>query len=340
MCVPLRKGCGGARRDAPVKKGCQFASLSHGWRVNVAETYGRWRGMLPMLGVDSRFLTGKHGPCPVCDGTDRFRFDDKEGKGTWICSKCGAGDGFALVMRLKGWDFKEAAAEVQALIGKVPPDATPRRETNEQRLRDAMNAVWQAGVLVEAGDPVGKYLAARGIRLSAFPPALRYHEKCRYQGDEASWHPAMLAKVVGPDGKPCSVHRTYLTANGTKAALPEARKLMAGKMAKGCAIRLAPVAPKLGIAEGIETALSASIIWNMPVWAAVSAGMLMQWEPPASVTEVVVFADNDKSYAGQSAGFALAHRLAAVKGLTVSVEMPVDQGCDWNDVLQAERVAA
>lgn len=302
--------------------------------MNVEDAIGRWRGILPIFGVDSRFLSGRHGPCPVCGGTDRFRFDDKDGRGSWFCSKCGAGDGFALVMRMKGWDFKQVAAEVEAIVGNVPPDQVDRRQRSEDSLRDAMNAVWTAGVLIEAGDPVGKYLAGRGIRPSTYPRALRFLEKCRFQdGDKASWHPAMLAKVTGPDGKPCTVHRTYLTAGGAKAAVPEVRKLMAGKLAKGCAIRLAPVAPKIGIAEGIETALSASVIWSMPVWAAVSATMLMQWEPPASVTEVVVFADNDKSYAGQSAAFALAHRLAAVKHLTVSVEMPTDAGTDWNTVL-------
>ena len=29
----------------------------------------------------------KAGPCPLCaEGKDRFRFDDREGKGTWICN--------------------------------------------------------------------------------------------------------------------------------------------------------------------------------------------------------------------------------------------------------------
>ena len=61
---------------------------------------GRWRGILPALGVPAKALSNRHGPCPMCGGKDRFRFDDKGGRGTWICSKCGAGDGIELVKRI------------------------------------------------------------------------------------------------------------------------------------------------------------------------------------------------------------------------------------------------
>ena len=77
---------------------------------------GKWRGILLTLGVDKSFLTGKHGPCPFCAGDDRFRFDNKDGDGTFICSQCGAGNGFSFLHRLKGWDFKQAAFEVDACV--------------------------------------------------------------------------------------------------------------------------------------------------------------------------------------------------------------------------------
>ena len=77
----------------------------------------------------------------------------------------------------------------------------------------------------------------------------------------------------------------------------------------------------LGIAEGIETALSASILFNVPVWAALTAGLLEEWTPPATVTTVFVFGDNDASSTGQAAAYTLAQRLKA-KGLSVFVEIP------------------
>ena len=95
---------------------------------------------------------------------------------------------------------------------------------------------------------------------------------------------------------------------------------------------LPPPAAKMGIAEGIETALAASILFGMPVWAALNANRLAAWEPPAEAREVVIFADNDESFTGQLAAFDLEARIAAK--VRTTIETPVDTGSDWNDVLQ------
>ena len=96
-------------------------------------------------------------------------------------------------------------------------------------------------------------------------------------------------------------------------------------------MRLAAYTDSLGIAEGIETALSASALHGVPVWAALNAGLLQEWTPPKDVKAVFVFGDNDASSTGQAAAYALAHRLKG-KGLTVTVEIPARTDTDWNDV--------
>jgi putative DNA primase/helicase len=301
---------------------------------------GRWAALLTTFGIDRRYLTGKHGPCPICrDGRDRFRFDDKDGRGTWICSVCGAGDGFALLMQVKGWDFKEAAAEIEPKVDNAPKHMATRRERDEKSLRESMNWLWQSGKPVEYGDPVYRYLDARGLAMDSYPASLRRVEKCRYAADPPSYHPAMLAKVTAPDGKPVTLHRTYLDDDGNKANVESPRRLMPGKLVKGCAIRLGEPGDSLGIAEGIETALAVQLMCSVPCWAAVSANMLMAWEPPADIKEIIVFGDNDRKYAGQASAFALAHRLA-MRGRQVRVEMPPEKGMDWNDVLLSESEAA
>ena len=80
----------------------------------------RWREILPLLGIDTRFLTNKHGPCPLCGGKDRFRFDDKDGSGSYICGQCGAGVGLILVRKKHGWDFRTAVCEIDKIIGQGP----------------------------------------------------------------------------------------------------------------------------------------------------------------------------------------------------------------------------
>ena len=77
-------------------------------------------GILTALGVSSKALRNKHGPCPMCGGKDRFRFDNKGGRGTWICSQCGAGDGVELVKRLLNADFKEAVKAIDQHLGSAP----------------------------------------------------------------------------------------------------------------------------------------------------------------------------------------------------------------------------
>ena len=299
--------------------------------------HGRWQSLLPALGVSANFLSGRHGPCPKCGGKDRFRFDDKGGGGSWICSSCGAGDGFALAMLVRGVDFKAIAEEIKPIVGDMPVKKT-RVQRSTAQLREAMQGLWTSGVPVTAGDPVALYLGRRGISPDKFPPALRYVERCRYQDTEPRYFPAMVAKVLGHDGKPATLHRTYLTIDGHKAPVEAVRRLMPGPVGKGGAIRLRPSAASLGVSEGIETAMSAASIWGMPVWAVLNTSMMIAWEPPPSVTEVVIFADHDANYAGQAAAYSLANKLSLRDGAPrVRVEMPLDVGMDWNDALMAER---
>lgn len=77
---------------------------------------GRWASVLAGFGVQTELLTGRHGPCPGCAGRDRFRFDDKEGEGTFICSQGGggnlAGNGLTLLEHVTGWEWKKCVEEV------------------------------------------------------------------------------------------------------------------------------------------------------------------------------------------------------------------------------------
>ncbi len=131
--------------------------------------------------------------------------------------------------------------------------------------------------------------------------------------------------------KRAALHRTYLDGFGGKADVSSPRKML-GSMPSGAAVRLAPPEDKLGIAEGIETALAASVLFNMPVWAALTAALLEQWTPPAKVETVFVFGDNDASATGQAAAYALVRKLRA-RGIAAFVEFPQRTGDDWANVL-------
>lgn len=77
---------------------------------------GQWHGVLEGAGVTLP-QGRKHGPCPMCGGKDRFRFDDRDGRGTWICNQCGAGDGLTLFARSSCLSVKEAIPLLASMCG-------------------------------------------------------------------------------------------------------------------------------------------------------------------------------------------------------------------------------
>ncbi|MBF0165453.1 MAG: hypothetical protein HQM01_13310, partial [Magnetococcales bacterium] len=101
---------------------------------------GHWREILTNLGMDPTYLTNKHGPCPFCGGRDRWRWDDRDGNGSGICSQCGPGDGFHLAGKLLRLDPKADFGEILRRVADVlgvepgrtrdprPPRSAPRPE--------------------------------------------------------------------------------------------------------------------------------------------------------------------------------------------------------------------
>ena len=302
-------------------------------RIDVTEAVrGKWKGVLGAFGLADSFLRDKHGPCPLCGGSDRYRWDNKDGRGTYICGQCGAGSGWDLLMAFKGWDFATAAREVRGVLGIVEAEK-PKAEMSEEQLRQLRRDLWTSSLPVQPGDAVDRYLSARGLGEKVYPKALRTCLRCRF--DKGVFHPAMLAAVTDPDGNAVQIHRTYL-GDGAKLDVPEPRKLTPGKLPPGSAIRLSDPSPILGIAEGIETALAASARFEVPVWAAISAGNLAEWVPPQGVEEVLIFGDADDKFAGQRAAFILAHRLAIKRdGPKVAVHIPDTLGRDWADLVRS-----
>jgi putative DNA primase/helicase len=285
---------------------------------------GRWLSLLPMLGVELRFLTGKHGPCPMCGGRDRFRFDDKEGDGTFFCSGCGAGDGFTLTERVTGKTFREIATLIKAQAGAIPVGRV-QAVRDEVELKRAMQAAWSSSGQPSASGPVGVYLNSRLGRPWA--------SKMIRENLQGQW-PRMVSKIDDVDGRGVNLHLTHLTEDGEKAPVVPVKRVMPGKLPDGCAIRLEPAGPVMGIAEGIESAISASILFKIPVWAAVSGVMLSKWIPPQEAEEIWIFGDNDGNYTGQAKAYALAHRLSVQFGRRVEVRIPEAVGEDWNDFLK------
>lgn len=311
----------------------------------------RWHQILPALGIHQDFLANRHGPCPVCNGTDRFRYDNRDGKGTFFCNSCGAGDGFKLLMNMHvDWDFKTCATKVRECLGEnfksvyspAPAVRTEAElsEADKKKRRESLVKTWRASRTVKAEDPVAAYLANRGLVLDKIPRVLRLHKRLWFYGKDKKKlgeFPAMLALLQHPDGKPATIHRTYLQEGGQKADVEKTKKLMESPCKiKGSAIRLYEPTTKLALAEGIETAIAVHLMTGMPVWACTSAPLMKSVVIPETVKEVFIFADNDPAdekghRAGIEAANVLKERLI-IEGKKVQVILPKVEGEDFLDV--------
>jgi len=327
----------------------------------------------------------KHCPCPVHGGTDGFKFfKDYESTGGGVCNTCGCKkSGISLLMWVNSWSFKESLFAVADILGieddgnYTVPSIQPRQVEpkkisaeqmkEDQRRTDNIRRIWKdecINIMEPEAEPLRLYMVRRGLEYDVLPQTtVKFHPSLPYYDGEGKMlgkYPAMVAAVYDKHGKACTLHRTYLTKDGHKAPVPDAKKIMAYASTKsmvGGAIWLErldgrPLDPKngkvLAIAEGIETAIAVKLGTSskFPVWSVVSAAMLEKFVVPEGVEEVFIFADKDrpsvkpdgkKSYPGQDAAINLITRLRS-EGLTVKAYVPdmdipnEQKSLDWADM--------
>ena len=190
------------------------------------------------------------------------------------------------------------------------------------------------GCVPLAGSVAEVYLKSRGLSDPVSPDLLFHPDLTDYAAKRG--FPGMVAVVRDGAGNPTGgIHRTFLMDDGTAKA-PAGKKML--DPVAGGSVRLAPIEEdgRLGIAEGIETALAARGIFGVPVWAALSADGLRRWQWPEGVRHVTIFADVGD--AGMQATAALADRLN-IAGIPNDIVAP-RHGDDFNDDLMQGATAA
>lgn len=187
--------------------------------------------------------------------------------------------------------------------------------------------MWNAGRAIE-GTLAERYL--RNRRIAANDAQLRFHPRVQVGSRSlATFHPALLAAVRDDSGV-IAVHRTLLDAESVGLARIDRPKRMLGRPLVG-AVRLGEHYSVLGIAEGIETALSAAALLDIPVWAVLGNERFGKVSVPQTVRKLIVLPDLD---AGGERAAALAQTQARA-GLTIQTRWPPSGANDWNDVAMA-----
>lgn len=229
--------------------------------------------------------------------------------------------------------FEARAAQFAAPLPRTVPASTPRDD------RRTALVGWAAALFRDECRPVqastsnvaAEYLRARCCRLPPADGDLRWHASLRHPSGYRG--PALVALISDARTRePMSLHRTWIQANGQKAEIDPPRLLLSGHAKVGGVIRLWPdesVSHGLGIAEGIETALSLAHAMP-PVWSLIDAGNLAAFPVMSGISALTIAADHDP--AGQRAAEACGMRWAAA-GATVRVVLPPEPGADLNDVV-------
>lgn len=265
-----------------------------------------------------RALNGRwHGDCAIC----RCPAHDDQTPSLSIRQ----GDRTILVTCFAGCDRRSIMRELRRipLRSHAPPlKFEPPREGNWLRL-------WREAQHLE-GTIGGRYLAARNLAI--LPPELRFHPRCPlYPRPLTVFYPAIVGAVRSNDAL-VAIHRTFLDPDTDRVAKVDTPKRALGHLGEG-AVRLGgAVASRLGLAEGIETALSATQIFGIPCWATLGNERFGKVAIPDSVTELHLFIDADKGGSLAETRARAAHRRS---GRTIFTHCPPIGGQDWNDVLMA-----
>ena len=183
------------------------------------------------------------------------------------------------------------------------------------------------GAVPLAGSVGEDYLRTRGLSDPASPD-LMFHPDLADFETKRGWPGLIaLARFANGDRAP-GIHRTFLLDDGNAKA--PAGKKMLGSVADA-AVRLyaMPDDGHLGVAEGIETAVAAHVLFGTPVWAALSADGLARFRWPDGTTRITIYADAGD--AGRQAAATLSDRLNRAD-IPNEIVLPL-HGDDFNDDL-------
>lgn len=140
------------------------------------------------------------------------------------------------------------------------------------------------------------------------------------------------AGAVTTDSGIIAIHRTFLDSAQARLAGFERPKRALGSLGSG-AVRLArPVQGRLGLAEGIESALSAMKLFGIPCWATLGNERFGLVSVPESVRELYLFIDND---AGGTLAKERARKAYVAPHRVIHSRAPASPGFDWNDELKS-----
>lgn len=319
--------------------------------------------LAPCLDQASQRL-GRNVSCPVNGGTDGFRlFNDANETGGGVKQALGVfPQGIDLLMWVNDWNYVQTYDSLRDWLGgdfrskpqptRVLPSVPTLSIEEESKRRSWLNSVWieSLSLACPESEPAMRYFTNRCINFSAlFSRDIRFHPSLSYvnydTGEFVGRFAAIVSLVRNNDGRPVTLHRTYLSDDGFKLELGndlDCRKMCppVDRTIPGRHIRLyEPINNTIGICEGIETAMSVYEATGIPVWPCISASMMQSFSPPAGITKVLNFIDKDRNDAAQHSADILREKFSHDDCQLIDLLPPTPilssdvKGVDWADQL-------
>lgn len=180
------------------------------------------------------------------------------------------------------------------------------------------------------GSPAKLYLEKRGIQAAS--SALRFHPRTPLgPKGRTKFLPALIGAVSLDEG-PVAIHRTFLSHTGEAKADFAQPKRALGALGQAAVRLFAPADGKLGLAEGVESAMSAYALTGISTWATLGNERFGLVSIPESIKELHLFVDHD---AGGELAAARALEAYAAPCRKILIRKASALGADWNDELQA-----
>ncbi|EOI6501966.1 DUF927 domain-containing protein, partial [Yersinia enterocolitica] len=284
---------------------------------------GHWEAIFQHLDIPTNRGEGE---CPSCGGKTRYRFDDREGRGTYYCSHCGAGTGLDLVMKVNQCDARSAAEMVAGVMALPLPEPKPARDKPQSNIAIADKV---AALVAKTVSGESQYLLNKGLPSPS--------KALLSDG-------SLLLVLQGMDG----------TTTGAQVINPDgSKRLLAGTTKKGSFIPVRLQSPAgneqpvtVLIAEGYATGVTVSLLDDGVVLAALDEGNLIhvakvcreRWP----LAKIIIAADNDwhelgkcdeKGKPKQNIGVISAEKAAICVSGWVATP-PTHHKADWDDYRQ------
>jgi hypothetical protein len=248
------------------------------------------------------------GRCPAC-GADRRSGSDQRppivithGGAGWWCVPCNVkGDALTLAaLAITGdahpgregwWTVMQALGgghdqhlhqQRRQLARQQAREIERKRREREAADLEAAESTWSKALLA-MGTIIEVYLNSRSILLAP-PPSIRLLDLL-FPG------PVMVARITDVNDDTIAIQQTDLPPDGIWRVGMKLQRRFLGRVGGG-AVRLGD-GESIVIAEGIESALSASQLFGLPAYAALSAVGIEKLVLPPHVQYALIFADAD-----------------------------------------------